>query len=114
METLTEPMVTLTAQAAEKMREMLAEGETPHFGLRVYVTGGGCSGYQYGMAFEEAETEEDTVFEQQGLRLFVDPYSLPMLAGTEIDYSDGLQNAGFSIKNPNAKSTCGCGSSFST
>jgi len=107
-------MIMLTEQAGVRMKEMLKAEETPNFGLRVYVEGGGCSGYQYGMAFEEAAGEEDLVFQQQGVTLFVDPYSQPMLAGTQIDYSDDLQHAGFSIKNPNAKSTCGCGSSFST
>jgi len=106
-------MVTLTERASEKMKEVLQEEEKPGFGLRVYVAGGGCSGYQYGMAFEEEATDEDAVFEQHGIKVFIDPYSQPMLDGTEIDYSDSLQNAGFSIKNPNAKSTCGCGSSFS-
>ena len=106
-------MITLTERAGIRMKEMLEAEETPNFGLRVYVEGGGCSGYKYGMAFEEAAGEDDLVFQQQGVTLFVDPYSQPMLAGTEIDYSDDLQHAGFSIKNPNAKSTCGCGSSFS-
>jgi len=107
-------MLTLTERASEKMKAVLQEEEKPDFGLRVYVTGGGCSGYQYGMAFEEKESDEDAVFEQHGIKLFVDPYSQPMLDGTEIDYNDDLESAGFSIKNPNAKSTCGCGSSFST
>jgi len=106
-------MIMLSERAGARMKEMMEAEETPNFGLRVYVEGGGCSGYQYGMAFEEAAGEEDLVFQQQGVTLFVDPYSQPMLDGTEIDYSDDLQHAGFSIKNPNAKSTCGCGSSFS-
>jgi iron-sulfur cluster insertion protein len=84
------------------------------FGLRVYVQGGGCSGFKYGMAYEEKEAEDDCVLEANGLRIFVDPYSAPMLIGTQIDYNDGLQGAGFAIKNPNAKSTCGCGQSFTT
>jgi len=106
-------MITVTERASEKVKEIMqAEGKTG-FGLRVYVEGGGCSGFQYGMAFEEAEAEEDDVFEMHGLRIFVDPYSAPMLKGTEVDYADDLQNAGFSIKNPNAKTTCGCGQSFS-
>ena len=82
------------------------------FGLRLYVEGGGCSGFKYGMAFEEKETDEDEVIEMNGMKLFVDPFSEPMLSGTEIDYNDGLEGTGFSIKNPNAKSTCGCGQSF--
>ena len=84
------------------------------YGLRLYVEGGGCSGFKYGMAFEAQETDEDAVVEMNGMRLFIDPFSAPMLSGVEIDYNDGLQETGFSIKNPNAKSTCGCGQSFTT
>lgn len=106
-------MVTLTERAGSKVKEIMEAEQKTGYGLRVYVTGGGCSGYQYGMAFEEKETEEDSVLEMHGVKLFVDPYSAPMLQGTEVDYLDSLQGAGFAIKNPNAKSTCGCGSSFS-
>jgi len=106
-------MITVTERASEKVKEIMEAEEKPGYGLRVYVEGGGCSGFQYGMAFEKAETEEDDVFEMHGLKIFVDPYSAPMLNGTEVDYKDGLQDAGFSIKNPNAKTTCGCGQSFS-
>ncbi len=107
-------MVTLTEFASQHMKALLSAEEKMGYGLRVYVVGGGCSGFEYGMSFEEKEEEGDNVFEQHGIRMFVDPYSQPMLEGTEIDYSDHLQSAGFSIKNPNAKSTCGCGNSFST
>ena len=106
-------MVIITERASEKVREIMEAEEKAGYGLRVYVEGGGCSGFQYGMAFEQASNDEDDVVEMHGLRLFVDPYSAPMLKGTEVDYVDGLQNAGFSIKNPNAKTTCGCGQSFS-
>ena len=105
-------MIIITERASEKVKEIMAAEEKAGFGLRVYVEGGGCSGFQYGMAFEKNETDEDDVLEMYGLRVFVDPYSAPMLKGTEVDYLDDLQNAGFSIKNPNAKSTCGCGQSF--
>lgn len=106
-------MVIITERASEKVREIMEAEEKAGYGLRVYVEGGGCSGFQYGMAFEQASNDEDDVVEMHGLRLFVDPYSAPMLKGTEVDYVDDLQNAGFSIKNPNAKTTCGCGQSFS-
>ncbi|MGB3940122.1 MAG: iron-sulfur cluster insertion protein ErpA, partial [Candidatus Manganitrophaceae bacterium] len=100
-------------RAGEKVKEIMQGEQKTGYGLRVYVTGGGCSGYQYGMAFEETPAEEDSVLEMQGVKVFVDPYSAPMLEGTEVDYVDSLQGAGFAIKNPNAKSTCGCGQSFS-
>ena len=105
-------MIIITERASEKVKEIMAAEDKAGFGLRVYVEGGGCSGFQYGMAFEEKNNDEDEVLEMHGLRLFVDPFSGPMLTGTEVDYIDDLQNAGFSIKNPNAKTTCGCGQSF--
>jgi len=107
-------MITITKNAGSKVVALLAQEDKAKYGLRVFVTGGGCSGFQYGMEFEETETEEDTVIEAHGVKLFVDPYSQPLLMGTQIDYNDGLQESGFTIKNPNAKSTCGCGKSFST
>ncbi len=106
-------MITITEKAAYKAKTFMKAENKEGFGLRLYVTGGGCSGFKYGMAFEGNAVEEDTVIEMNGMKLFIDPYSAPMLAGTEIDYNDGLQDTGFSIKNPNAKSTCGCGQSFS-
>ena len=81
--------------------------------LRVFVTGGGCSGFQYGFTFDEAKSDDDTVMEKNGVMLLIDPMSYQYLAGAEIDYTDGLEGAQFVIKNPNATSTCGCGSSFS-
>ncbi|MFQ5580444.1 MAG: iron-sulfur cluster insertion protein ErpA [Nitrospiria bacterium] len=106
-------MINLTEKASEKVKELMTAERKEGYGLRVYVEGGGCSGFQYGMAFEEKANEEDDVLELFGVKIMVDPYSAPMLTGTEIDYNDSLQGAGFDIKNPNAKSTCGCGQSFS-
>lgn len=106
-------MIHLTEKASEKVKELMASEKKEGYGLRVYVEGGGCSGFQYGMAFEEAANEEDDVMEMFGVKVMIDPYSAPMLKGTQIDYNDSLQGAGFDIKNPNAKSTCGCGQSFS-
>ncbi|HIE65470.1 MAG: iron-sulfur cluster insertion protein ErpA [Nitrospira sp.] len=106
-------MIHLTEKASEKVKELMASEKKEGYGLRVYVEGGGCSGFQYGMAFEENSSDEDDVLEMFGVKIMIDPYSAPMLNGTEIDYNDSLQGAGFDIKNPNAKSTCGCGQSFS-
>ena len=107
-------MITITEKASGKAQAFMKAESKAGFGLRLYVTGGGCSGFKYGMAFEEKEVEDDNVIEMNGMRLFVDPYSAPLLNGTEVDYNDGLDGPGFSIKNPNAKSTCGCGQSFTT
>ncbi|MFQ5543131.1 MAG: iron-sulfur cluster insertion protein ErpA [Nitrospiria bacterium] len=106
-------MIVITERASVKVKEIMLGEAKAGYGLRVYVEGGGCSGFQYGMAFEENSTNEDNVMEMHGLKVFVDPYSEPMLKGTVVDYIDDLQGAGFSIKNPNAKTTCGCGQSFS-
>jgi iron-sulfur cluster assembly accessory protein len=105
--------VRLTEAAATKLGEFLA-GETGAAGLRVYVYSGGCSGYRYGMMLEDAPTEADQVLENRGRRIYVDKASLPLLAGSEIDYVDTLMGAGFTVNNPNAVSGCGCGSSFRT
>src|SRR3990172_10982429 len=105
-------MITVTERAAEKLRDVLTAEQKMNHGLRVYVTGGGCHGFQYGMAIEERPGDEDHTVEAHGVKLFVDPQSAPLLAGAEVDFVDGLQGAGFSIKNPKAKSTCGCGNSF--
>lgn len=107
-------MVTLTETAVVKVRELLTEENKAGYGLRVFVSGGGCHGYQYGMAFEEKANEDDMVIETSGVQVFLDPASAPILNGTVVDYVDSLQGSGFSIKNPQAKSTCGCGSSFNT
>lgn len=99
--------------AALKVKEMIIEEGNAKLNLRVYVTGGGCSGFQYGFAFDETINEDDMRIEKHGVLLLVDTMSFQYLAGAEIDYEDGLEGARFLIKNPNAASTCGCGSSFS-
>jgi len=102
-----------TDSAANKVKELIAEEGNPELKLRVFVTGGGCSGFQYGFTFDELTNEDDTVMQKNGVTLLIDPMSFQYLVGAEIDYSEGLQGSQFVIKNPNATSTCGCGSSFS-
>jgi iron-sulfur cluster insertion protein len=102
-----------TDSAANKVKELILEEGNPELKLRVFVTGGGCSGFQYGFTFDEVINEDDTVMEKNGVTLLIDPMSFQYLVGAEIDYSEGLQGSQFVIKNPNATSTCGCGSSFS-
>ena len=104
-------MLTVTERAAAKLKDLMVKEGMQDQGLRVRVMGGGCSGYQYEMAFDTPR-EGDRVIEQAGVKVVVDPKSLLLLAGTEIDYQDGLTGAGFAIKNPNAKGSCGCGQSF--
>ncbi len=106
--------VTLTEGAANKLRQILTEKNLPDHGLRVFVAGGGCSGLQYGMAFEGQARDMDTIVDAYGLKVYVDPVSLDYLYGASIDYVDGLMGAGFRIDNPNAVAACGCGSSFRT
>jgi len=106
-------MVTITQVAVEKIRELMQE-EKDTVGLRVYVRGGGCHGYQYGMAFETKISEDDSVIEKGDIKVILDSQSAPLLSGAEVDYVDSLQGSGFAIKNPQAKTTCGCGSSFSS
>ena len=105
------PLV-FTAAAAHKVHELIAEEGNPALKLRVYISGGGCSGFQYGFTFDEARAEDDFAIDNDGVTLLVDPLSLQYLAGAEIDYSESLTGAQFVIRNPNAKTTCGCGSSF--
>ncbi|MBK5913061.1 iron-sulfur cluster insertion protein ErpA [Rhodocyclus purpureus] len=102
-----------TDSAANKVRELIEEEGNPDLKLRVFVSGGGCSGFQYGFTFEEVANEDDTAMEKNGVTLLVDPMSYQYLVGAEIDYSEGLEGSQFVIRNPNATSTCGCGSSFS-
>ncbi|MFA7270705.1 MAG: iron-sulfur cluster insertion protein ErpA [Sterolibacterium sp.] len=102
-----------TDNAANKVKELIAEEGNAELKLRVFVSGGGCSGFQYGFTFEEAKNDDDTVLEKNGVTLLIDPMSYQYLVGAEIDYSEGLEGSQFVIKNPNAASTCGCGSSFS-
>ena len=103
-----------TDAAARKVGELIREEGNPNLMLRVFVSGGGCSGFQYGFTFDESVEEGDTQFANQGVTLLVDPLSFQYLLGAEIDYREDLEGAQFVIRNPNAKTTCGCGSSFST
>lgn len=107
-----DPLV-FTASAAEKVSELIAEENNDALMLRVFISGGGCSGFQYGFTFDENIGEGDTVVETAGVKLLIDPMSVAYLEGAEIDYSEGLEGAQFVIRNPNASTTCGCGSSFS-
>jgi len=106
-------MITLTSGASQKVKGILEQerASLPQGGLRIYVQGGGCSGFSYGMVLDEAAAE-DQVFETDGIKLIVDPMSLRYLEGAEVDYKEDLMGGGFAIKNPNAKSSCGCGQSF--
>ncbi len=99
--------------AAGKVKQLIEEEGNPELKLRVFVTGGGCSGFQYGFTFDEVQNDDDSVMEKNGVKLLIDPMSYQYLSGAEIDYTEGLEGAQFVIKNPNATSTCGCGSSFS-
>ena len=120
MHTQTEPLtpapvvvpnlIHVTEAAASKIKDLLAEENKAESGLRVFVQGGGCSGFQYGLMIEESG---DQMFESNGIKLYVDPVSLSYLKGAEVDFVDTITGGGFTIKNPNATSTCGCGSSFS-
>jgi len=105
--------VIFTDAAASKVKEMIADEGNAALKLRVYVSGGGCSGFQYGFAFDENQGDDDTVVEKCGVSLLIDPMSFQYLMGAEIDYQDNLDGARFVIKNPNATASCGCGSSFS-
>ena len=102
-----------TAAAAHKVAALIAEEGNPDLKLRVYISGGGCSGFQYGFTFDEERSDDDLALERDGVTLLVDPLSLQYLMGAEVDYRESLQGAQFVIRNPNAKTTCGCGSSFS-
>jgi iron-sulfur cluster insertion protein len=106
------PLV-FTDAAATKVKSLIDEEGNPELKLRVFVTGGGCSGFQYGFTFDEEVADDDTRMEKNGVTLLIDPMSYQYLVGAEIDYQEGLEGAQFVIKNPNANSTCGCGSSFS-
>lgn len=99
--------------AALKVKSLIEEEENPELKLRVYVTGGGCSGFQYGFTFDEKVNDGDMVIEKESVSLVVDPMSLQYLMGGTVDYTEGLQGARFLVDNPNAETTCGCGSSFS-
>ncbi len=108
-----EPMITISPVAADKLKLILTEKNLPGYGLRVFISGGGCSGFQYGMAFENSKEEGDIVFESGGVRVYLDNQSAMYLEGASVDYVDSLMGGGFRIENPNAVSTCSCGQSFS-
>jgi iron-sulfur cluster insertion protein len=108
------PPVVFTDAAATKVGELIEEEQNPELKLRVFISGGGCSGFQYGFTFDENIEEGDSEVENGGVTLVIDPMSVQYLMGAEIDYKDDLQGAQFIIRNPNATTTCGCGSSFTT
>ncbi|MED5523273.1 iron-sulfur cluster insertion protein ErpA [Gallaecimonas pentaromativorans] len=105
--------IQFTDAAALKVKGLIEEEQNPELKLRVYVTGGGCSGFQYGFTFDEKVNDGDTLIEKEGVTLVVDPMSLQYLVGGTVDYTEGLQGSRFLVNNPNATTTCGCGSSFS-
>ena len=107
------PLV-FTDSAADKVKQLIDEEGNTDLKLRVFVSGGGCSGFQYGFTFDETQNEDDTVMQKNGVTLLIDAMSYQYLVGAEIDYTSGVEGEQFVIKNPNATSTCGCGSSFST
>jgi len=111
-EDMPDPLL-FTEEAAAKVKSLIEEEENDALMLRVFVSGGGCSGFQYGFTFDESITDGDTVIEKGGVKLLIDPMSFQYLVGGEIDYTEGLEGAQFVIRNPNATTTCGCGSSFS-
>lgn len=113
LETVTSTPIIFTDHAAAKVKELIEEEENKSLKLRVYVTGGGCSGFQYGFTFDENMAEDDTLISNGGASMVVDSLSYQYLIGAEVDYEEGLQGSRFLVQNPNAKSTCGCGSSFS-
>ena len=107
------PGIVFTDAAARKVQELVLEEGNPGLKLRVYISGGGCSGFQYGFSFDEEQAEDDIAVNNDGVILLVDPMSFQYLMGAEVDYSESLAGAQFVIRNPNANTTCGCGSSFS-
>ncbi|HUY76404.1 MAG TPA: iron-sulfur cluster insertion protein ErpA [Ktedonobacterales bacterium] len=112
-ETTQTALVSMTTAAADKVRELLEQEDATELGLRVFVAGGGCSGLQYGMTLDEAQ-DGDEIFTQNGVRVLIDEMSAQYISGSEIDYVDSLMGAGFTVNNPMAVSTCGCGHSFKT
>jgi iron-sulfur cluster insertion protein len=112
-ETFTPTSLQLTARALEKVRELISEDGNAGLKLRVYVTGGGCSGFQYGFSFDQEAADDDTLVEKEGVVVLIDPMSYQYLVGAEVDYTEGLEGSRFVVINPNATTTCGCGASFS-
>ena len=113
VESFTPSAILFTASAANKVKTLVEEEGNPRLKLRVFVTGGGCSGFQYGFTFDEEQADDDTLVERDGVTLVVDPMSFQYLTGAEVDYLEGLEGSRFVINNPNATTTCGCGQSFS-
>lgn len=113
VEEFTPSLLTLTDSAVNKVRGLVEDEDNTDLKLRVFVTGGGCSGFQYGFTFDELSAEDDTAIEKGGVTVLVDPLSYQYLIGAEVDYQEGLEGARFVVTNPNASATCGCGSSFS-
>ena len=111
-ETFNPASISLSARAVHKVRDLVEEEENDELKLRVFITGGGCSGFQYGLNIEDAPENDDEIFELEGLKVFVDPFSVQYLEGVEIDYVTTMMGSGFTFKNPNAAGGCGCGSSF--
>ena len=107
------PGIVFTDAAARKVQQLILEERNPDLKLRVYISGGGCSGFQYGFSFDEEQAEDDIAVDNDGVTLLVDPMSFQYLMGAEVDYQESLAGAQFVIRNPNANTTCGCGSSFS-
>jgi iron-sulfur cluster insertion protein len=106
-------MIEVTESAIDKISDLLAEENNPNLKLRTFIQGGGCSGFQYGFTFDEEQNEDDFIIEKRGVKLLIDSMSMQYLTGATIDYIEDAMGNQFSIKNPNAQSTCGCGSSFS-
>lgn len=112
-ETFNPASINLSARAVRKVRELVEEEANEDLKLRVFITGGGCSGFQYGFTFDEIAADDDTAIESDGVTLLIDPMSFQYLVGSEVDYTEGLEGSRFIVTNPNATTTCGCGSSFS-
>ncbi|WP_415891414.1 iron-sulfur cluster insertion protein ErpA [Neptuniibacter sp. SY11_33] len=110
---IAEPEMAFTTSAAAKVKSLMEEEENNSLKLRVFITGGGCAGFSYGFTFDENAADDDTVIERDGVFMVVDPMSFQYLVGSEVDFKEGLQGSQFVINNPNATTTCGCGSSFS-
>jgi iron-sulfur cluster insertion protein len=113
VEQFTPSVLTLTDQAIAKVKRLAAEEDNEDLKLRVFVTGGGCSGFQYGFTFDELAEDDDTIVEKDGVMVLVDPLSYQYVDGAQLDYMEGLEGSRFVVSNPNASTTCGCGSSFS-
>ena len=113
VEEYTQSVLQLTERAVAKVKHLMEEEANDDLKLRVFVTGGGCSGFQYGFTFDELAEEDDTLVEKEGVVVLVDPLSYQYIEGAELDYTEGLEGSRFVVSNPNASTTCGCGSSFS-